>query len=41
MAGAGLALTLTTIGAIGRDPHARRVSSLTVLGAVCIYVLIG
>jgi Ion channel len=42
MAAAGLALTLTTIGAIGRRirMHAE-ISGLTVLGAVCIYVLIG
>lgn len=42
MSAAGLALTVTTIGAIGRRirMHAE-ISGLTVLGAVCIYVLLG
>ncbi|HEU4354553.1 MAG TPA: ion channel [Actinomycetota bacterium] len=42
LAAAGLMLTTTTIGAIGRRLrlHAE-VSGLTVLGALCIYVLIG
>lgn len=42
LAAAGLLLTSTTIGAIGRRIrlHAE-VSGLTVLGALCVYVLIG
>lgn len=42
LAAAGLLLTGTTIGAIGRRirMHAE-ISGLTVLGALCIYVLIG
>jgi Ion channel len=42
IAAAGLMLTLTTMGAIGRRirMHAE-ISALTVLGAICIYVLLG